>query len=264
MEPARRQMLENIVLTPGPESGIPAARSLFITIVYFVVQLVIGTGVGTAVGVYFGIARGALTPAALAEMERAIVMPAAMLSVAGGGIVAFFMARRALPGPVRDGALRPIGWCPAPRNDLLLAVCLGASIAALYFLVLGRLFPPAPGRVFGPIAQGWAAGGWQRIAWVVLALGIAPPVEEFVFRGVLWTGLARRIGTGLAAIAVTLLFLLVHVTEIRGYWPAWASISAIGLVAIFLRVRGGSILPPIVLHASYNAFLALAGILLSA
>ncbi len=263
MDTAKRRMLESIALPPVPGSGMQPRRALFIAIVYFVVQLVVGTAVGVVVGIYYGIARGALTPGVLAEMERAIVMPAAALSVAGGGLVAFFMSRRALPGALRDGALRPIGWSAARRNDIVLAVCLGVVAAALYHLVLGRLFPPAPGQKWGPIMQAWAAGGWQRIVWVVLALCIAPPVEEFVFRGVLWTGLVRRINAALAAVAVTLLFLLVHIAEIRGYWPAWVSISAIGLVAIFLRVRAESLVPPVVLHASYNACLVLAWLLLA-
>ncbi len=263
MEPARRRMLASIAARPVPEGGLPARRALFITVVYFVVQLVVGTAVGVAVGLYYGIGRGALTPGVLAEMERVIVMPAAALSVAAGGAVAFLMARRTLRGPLRDGALRPIGWSPARGNDVVLAASLGVAVAALYSFVLGRLFPPGPGHEWGPVVQAWAAGGWQRILWVVLALCIAPPVEEFLFRGVLWTGLARRVNAALAAVAVTLLFLLVHVMEIRWYWPGWVSISAIGLFAIFLRVRGESLVPPIVLHASYNACLALARLLVA-
>ncbi len=102
------------------------------------------------------------------------------------------------------------------------------------------------------------AGGWQRLGWAVLALFVAPPVEEFLFRGVLWSGLVRSMGSGKAGVVVTLLFVASHVTEARGYWPAWIAISVLAVAALAVRVRSGSLLPPVVLHTSYNAVLVAA------
>ncbi len=240
---------------PLPEAGIGAARAVLIVAAYIAVQLAVGVFVGLVAGVYYGATRGATTGAVLAEMTRVVALPAAALGLVAGGIAAFLMTRRALPGPVRGGSLRPVGWCAAGRGGVARAACAGLLIAALYVLVLRRFFPPAPGQEWGPVARTVSAGGWQRDLWAVVALFIAPPVEEFVFRGVLWTGLARGMKAGLAAAAVTLLFLLCHVTELRGYWPAWLAISAVGLAALSLRVRAGSLAPPVALHASYNAFL---------
>lgn len=243
---------------PVPASGIRSGRALLIVFAYIAVQIAVGIAVGVVVGMYYGLTRGALTSDVIAEMQRVIVLPAAALSVVGGGIVAFLMTRRILPGPIRGGALTPVGWSAARVRDIALAACAGVVVAVLYVFVLRRLFPAAPGQKWGPVVQALSAGGWQRLLWAVIALFVAPPVEEFVFRGVLWTGLARGMKAGVAAVAVTLLFVLCHITEIRGYWPAWVTISAVGLGAIALRVRGESLVPPIVLHASYNAVLVAA------
>ncbi len=255
-EPEERRATEGVSPPPVPECGIRFRRSLCITVAYFAVQIAIGTMVGVLVGICFGVARGAMTPEVMAEFQSVAVPPAAALSMVGSGFVAFAMTRRALPGPIRDGALRPIGWTAGKREDIVLAACLGLVLAAFCILVLGRLYPPAPGQKWGPITQSLASGGWQRLLWVVLALCIAPPVEEFLFRGVLWSGLVRSMNAGLAAAAVTLLFLIGHISEMRGYWPAWAMISLLGLGALFLRVRSASLAPPVALHVSYNACMA--------
>lgn len=96
--------------------------------------------------------RGAAKAELLAALQRVAVMPAATLGLLGGGTVAFAMTRRALPGAIRDGALRPIGWSAARRSHVALAACLGVVLAALYVFVLARLFSPAPGQTVGPLA----------------------------------------------------------------------------------------------------------------
>jgi membrane protease YdiL (CAAX protease family) len=91
---------------------------------------------------------------------------------------------------------------------------------------------------------------------------LAPPVEEFVFRGVLWAGLSRSLPRPLSAVVVCASFILSHVTEARGYWPAWLAISTLAVALLAFRVRGGSLLPAWVLHTSYNTALVVAAYLL--
>ncbi len=256
-DPDAPPALESVVPAPppAPATGIDAGRALRITAVYLLAQLGFGMAVGLVVGLYYGIAHGPATPPLYAEIERAVLLPAAAASMIGGGLVAFVMTRRALPGGLRAGALRPIGWCAARKGHLVPAACLGAALGAFYLFGLGRVVPAGPDQAWGPVARAMAAPGWQRLAWAILVIGVAPPAEELLFRGVLWNGLARRLPAALAAVVVTLLFLLGHIAEMRGYWPAWFAIAALGLLAIAVRVRGESLLPAIVLHAAYNACL---------
>ncbi len=255
-----QQAIESLAQAPPPipESGIQTRRSLVIAVSYFVVQVVLGAAVGVVVGMYYGVTRGAMTREVIADMQRVVALPAAMISLVGSGLVVFGMTRRTLSGPIRGGALRSIGWSAARRERVLTAVLAGLVLAAFYIFVLGRLFPPRPGQKFGPIVEALASGGWQRHLWAVIALCIAPPIEEFLFRGVLWSGLLCSMKTVLAAVAVTLLFVIAHIFEIRSYWPAWVMISALGLAAVYMRIRGESLVPPVALHASYNACLVAA------
>ncbi len=260
-DPAVPQAFGNALPPPVSEAGIAPRRALYIAAVYLLAQLAFGISAWIVVGLYYGVTRGPVTPRVVEEIRRIAVIPGAAASLIGGGLVALVMARRALPGSLREGALRPIGWCAAKAADILPASCLGVVLGAFYLFVLGRAFPPAPGQEWGPIVRAVAEGGVPRVVWAILAIGIAPPAEELLFRGVLWAGLSRGMKTWLAAAVVTLLFLLGHLSEVRGYWPAWFAISALGLLAIAVRVRAGSLLPAVALHASYNACLVAAAYL---
>jgi membrane protease YdiL (CAAX protease family) len=107
------------------------------------------------------------------------------------------------------------------------------------------------------LAQAATAGGAARVLWAVLALAVAPPTEELLFRGVLYGGLARSWGARAAAVATTVLFVALHATEIGRFWPGWAVISALGALALRARLKTGSLVPAIALHAAYNMGLVL-------
>jgi membrane protease YdiL (CAAX protease family) len=83
-------------------------------------------------------------------------------------------------------------------------------------------------------------------------------VEEFVFRGVMWTGLSRSWNPWLAAIVVTLVFVALHLPETMGYPPALVGIGVMGLTALAMRVQSGSIVPAMFLHAAYNGMIVAA------
>lgn len=86
---------------------------------------------------------------------------------------------------------------------------------------------------------------WQNLFTVVVIVGLAPVMEEFVFRGLLLHRLAERYG-GVAAVAVSaVLFGVVH-PEMLGH-------TLFGIVAALLYLRTGSLWAPIILHATNNA-----------
>ena len=92
-----------------------------------------------------------------------------------------------------------------------------------------------------------------RYAIAALAVLTAPFVEEFVYRGVLYSALQRTIGVNAAVFFVLGLFTLIHVPQ---YWPNIGVISAVALLSIVLtivRAYTGRLLPCIVIHMSFNA-----------
>jgi len=87
----------------------------------------------------------------------------------------------------------------------------------------------------------------ERAAIIVLAVAVAPLVEETFFRGFVFQGLRRRLGLWGAAAAASALFALAHVDPI-----AYAPIFCIGMVLAWLFARTGSLVSSMLVHAAYN------------
>jgi membrane protease YdiL (CAAX protease family) len=96
-----------------------------------------------------------------------------------------------------------------------------------------------------------------RYAIAALAVFTAPFVEEFIYRGVLYSALQRAIGVNAAVFLVLGLFTMIHVPQ---YWPNIGVISAVALLSVVLtivRAYSGRLLPCVVIHMSFNAVQAL-------
>jgi membrane protease YdiL (CAAX protease family) len=191
-------------------------------------------------------------PAALsAQIQKIIPMPAAIISALVGAYVVFRIIRPCFPGLRSSGAMAPLGWCVCSRKMLWYSAAMGMAISSMT-LVLSKVFPPPDGQLTGPLAAAAVTAGWQRFSWAVLAILVAPPVEEFVFRGVLYSGLEKSWGKVAAAVVVTLLFMAMHLTEIRSYWPALLGISLLAIGTLVVRRISGSLVSAITLHVAYN------------
>ena len=247
---------------PGETSKLPhelaAGRALFIFLIFYVGQIVVGFMMGVLGGVYFAATRGSSDPALLAEMQRTITVPASLVGTVLAGLVVLRMTRHSLPGPMQSGALSPIGWSGASARHLASGLILGFGLSVAYLFVLVPTFPPAPDQAWGPLVRAAHAGGWSRHGWALLAVFAAPPVEELVFRGVLFAGFSRSWGPGLSGTLVTLIFVAAHFTEVFAYWPALVSLGLVGVATLLIRIGTKSLAPAIFVHASYNLVLVLA------
>jgi membrane protease YdiL (CAAX protease family) len=100
-----------------------------------------------------------------------------------------------------------------------------------------------------------------QIGWVLMFVLLFPVVEEILFRGFLFTGLAQSWGPTLAAIVTTVLFVAVHMPKVLEYWPALFAVTLIGTFTVFIRIRTGSLAPGIALHSTYNGVLVASALL---
>ena len=90
----------------------------------------------------------------------------------------------------------------------------------------------------------------EMVGWFkVLAVCAAPPVEEFIFRGLLYRGLRRSMNALRAAVSSALVFALVHPPV------AFAPVFVLALCAATVYERSKLLVGPIVAHATYNALL---------
>ena len=81
----------------------------------------------------------------------------------------------------------------------------------------------------------------------IMAVAVAPVVEELLFRGFIFSGLLSRFTVKQAAIASAALFALAHIQPL-----AYAPIFIIGLVLVWVYRATGSLTAAMLVHASYN------------
>lgn len=233
-------------------------RALLVLFAYFAAQGVVGVVVGVVTGVWYAFSRGGASAQVLAEAQAAVVIPASLAGLLAGGTAAFCLTRRTLPGRIGSGALTLIGWSRANSRDLLLAAVAGVGLAFFYLFGLVAALPPTSTVQWGPLTTAAMSGGWPRHGWAFLALIVAPPIEEFVFRGVLFAGLSRSWMPGSAAALVLALFVLTHYPEVIAYGPAAIGVALLGGATLVARIVTKSLLPAIVVHSSYNLGLVVA------
>ncbi|MDX1620707.1 MAG: type II CAAX endopeptidase family protein [Nitriliruptorales bacterium] len=167
--------------------------------------------------------------------------------VIGGGIVAWLAARGSLSWRV----LGPIRPRPGRHVPVGLGVgALGFMLVTVTVMVADQLFGPfeAPSQ---QLLETTTSGGLlATLLGVVIAVVLAPIVEETIFRGVLFQALHRRLGYWWAVALSGAMFSAVHVEITQ--WALRLALFLLGAwFAIALR-RWGSLLVPIMGHAVFN------------
>jgi uncharacterized protein len=143
-----------------------------------------------------------------------------------------------------------------PRGgDLGLGLGVGVGAFAVLVLVVGTIMRFL-GDVEPPQQQALddaAAGGVDMLFAVVLAVLIAPVLEEVVFRGALHGALRERVGVWPAAVLSSGVFAAIHL-EIVTSSPAFLlQLFVLGLVFVWLYERTGNLVAPTVAHLVFNA-----------
>lgn len=88
----------------------------------------------------------------------------------------------------------------------------------------------------------------QRIMIILLAVTVAPLVEEFFFRFFLYGVLKRYFGRGVGVVASAMLFAAVH-----AHLPSFAPLLVLGICFTIAYEWSGSLLVSMTMHAFFNA-----------
>ncbi len=171
---------------------------------------------------------------------------------------------------------KALGWGWARHFGLWSSIGLGVLLFFVASVVAKWLGAETPTQLEQVINSSYAA----RVAISFLAVFTAPFVEEFVYRGVLYSalrqGMARFIGGVLGLFAISLdpnskerfgvvsavilvlaLFTAIHIPQ---YWPNLGVIAAVGLLSVALtliRAFSGKLLPCIAIHLVFNGIQAI-------
>lgn len=174
-----------------------------------------------------------------------IVKSAAFLLGVAAFLLAFLFARRLKP-------IAMFGFTPEhPGRVLLIGLaCLLATyplVGLLSALVTHAGTTPSDGD--GMVQFLKTSDSWEgRMAGIVLAVCVAPFVEEVIFRGYLLGVVRQHFGRVTAAIATSILFAAVHQNI-----PGIPALFVLGLGFAFAYERTGSILAPMFMHVLFNA-----------
>ncbi len=93
------------------------------------------------------------------------------------------------------------------------------------------------------------------VMFVIFGIAAAPILEEIIFRGFLFTALMDLLGWRVAIGITTVLFAALHLSQLRGNWPAVIVIFLVGFVLTFVRYRTDSLIPSVIMHTAYNAMI---------
>jgi membrane protease YdiL (CAAX protease family) len=236
---------------PPPPRPFGAARAIGMFFVNLLGQF-LGAIFAAIPLLIFNVARGKPPGSGLGGGGTAWVLGVAMIITAATVLLgARMLAKPLLDHPTADG----IGTMKASRRDLL-SWGLAGAVTAVVFSVLTHFIPPDPSHG-GVLSQLAREGGIGRLVLALVALFIAPPLEEFLFRGLMYRGFANSWGPRVAAVLVTLSFVALHVFETSDYWPAVVAIFTIALVTLAARLRTGSLAAAMASHFAYNGVLVL-------
>jgi len=93
---------------------------------------------------------------------------------------------------------------------------------------------------------------------LLLAVLMAPLVEETLFRGLLYPVIARSFGRGIGVVVTGTLFGLLHAAQLWGGWTQIALLVFVGIVLTYARAVTRTVLASFLLHISYNFCISLA------
>jgi uncharacterized protein len=143
-----------------------------------------------------------------------------------------------------------LGWHAGGTRWWHYCIILGAFFVVASIVL--HFFPETEHEVNRILRSSRAA----VVVVAILAVATAPIVEEVVYRGILYSAFQRTFGVPLAVTAVSLMFAGIHLPQ---YYPSVGPIFLITLLSFtltMLRVRTGSLLPCIILHALFNGIQA--------
>jgi membrane protease YdiL (CAAX protease family) len=236
---------------PAEKQQLNARRATLVLLAHLAGQLLGGMVAGIIGALSSGVRQASMQDPKW--FEEIMFSPfAVILIVIGGGVAmllaSYFLIREQLTKTTAVGA----AWVPGSRKKIAFGFGVGVLVGMTYLTLAFFLGPKLPSGSHGPLAKMAVTKGISQLLWIVVALFLAPPIEELLFRGVLYGGYRQSFGPIRAAVFTSSIFVLLHVTEINYYWPAIVGITSSAFVAVWLRLRSAAIGPAVAEHFGYN------------
>lgn len=233
-----------------------AGRAFALFILFISLQILVGMIVVFATGMVAALQGANMQdPQVVAQVNQQAMLFATISGFLLASLIVLYLSMRWFPREINDKSMSGAAWRVGSPSSLLLGVGGGVFIAFSYLLLSPLLSTPPDENTIGPFTKMANTPGLQQIIAFFIALILAPPVEELLFRGVMFGGFCRSFGPVWAAVLTTSLFVASHLVEAIHFWPAFVFIALMALAALWLRLYTRSIGPSIALHFSYNLIL---------
>lgn len=253
---------------PGTRRGGPAAWTLVDCGGVFLLTIFIAGAVSAVLGFALAVTSGGAPDGGTPD---ALPLSRDMLTVVSQ-VVFFVVLIATVFGWVRlrySGHARALVGAASPgRRDLLLGLGLGVLAFVVLNVGLGtavealaRLAGAEPPAVQENLQQ-LASNPETAPFFIVMAVVFAPVAEELFFRGMLYPAFAKRLGVWSAIVVTALLFALLHGVEPLLMADLGQSALVIGLIfplgllLAWAYHRRGTLLVPILIHATFNLIAA--------
>jgi membrane protease YdiL (CAAX protease family) len=151
---------------------------------------------------------------------------------------------------------RTIGWRPLETGRLPRVYAYGRYVLAGFFLSMVMQLASASIRTKAKLPiENLFQDRHTAILFLLIAVTLAPVLEETIFRGYIYPVIARSFGVGTSIAVTGTLFGMLHAQQL---WPAWGQIALliiVGIVFTYARSRTGTVVASYLMHLGYNGFL---------
>lgn len=227
-------------------------------VLYFVMQLAIGFLVAVAVAIVQTVRQGlqgrqlsaeAVTAGLQGPVGKLVITVATLLIVA---VLMLWLIRRRWPAQWSVAMPPGFGFAmPASRWFFLWAILLGVA-GALAGSLLTQLLAHGHALHQDVTMLGRQAPVGLHVALSIVVVAVAPVVEETLFRGVLLSGLMRRMSATWAVLVSAIIFGGVHYPDFAFVWYPLPALMLLGILLGWIRLHSRSLWPAITLHATNN------------
>jgi membrane protease YdiL (CAAX protease family) len=248
---------EPAVIIPPQPTRLRVGPAAVVVLAYLGIQLVTGVVVVIAVtlmGVFQGL--DLRNPEVMDQVIQSTMAPTVIFGMLLSGMAMIAISVLWFRQETRDRGPGGAAWVIGEGKHLISALIVGLLLACAFVALAPLLLSNPDESTLGPLAKMAHTPGLQRIAWLVVAVLLAPPIEELLFRGVMYGGIRRSWGPTWAAVLTTGLFVSLHIGEMLAYWPALISITGMAVAALWFRIKTRAIGPSIAVHLAYNSVLA--------
>lgn len=222
--------------------GLSAAAIAVYLLTQLALQLVVGLaflGTGLIDSLLLDPTAGGVSLLALVVLSQVAGLLAAL----------WLLRRRGVPLQPIVGPLRPVGRNVGIGVGLGLLAIVGSTLLVSLLVTLTGS-EATPEQV---LTEGIADTPARLVLAILAAVVMAPLAEELLFRGLLHRGLRRRMRLVPATLLSSVLFAVVHVDVVASQPLALVGLTFVGVILALAHERTGSLLVPVVIHATHNA-----------